>query len=94
MRAKTKEQALKEANQLVEWCKVHHKSTPVCKYFSKRYCNDPKRQKGMWCILQYLKEAAADRRGGWFPEAFKVLDDAFGPAWRQKSMGEIWRGGR
>lgn len=32
----------------------------------------------MSLLLQYFKRARAGKRGGWFPEAFEVLDKGFG----------------
>lgn len=88
VRSKTEQQALKEAEQLVQWCKQHWHGEPVSRHITSCRRVDPKAQKDMWRILKYLKEAAANVRGGCFPEAFKVLDDAFGAeVWRQKKGG-------
>lgn len=45
---------------------------------------------------EVLRDARAGVRGGWFPDAFKILDDAFGAdEWQLERRGEaghaVWR---
>ena len=67
----------------------------MAKRFDKNICDDEPKHQRMWNILQYLQEARAGTRGGWFPGAFDVLNDAFGAEkWQRKSRNGEWGHGR
>ena len=57
--------------------------------FNPLLCNDEEGHRRMWPLMKYLREARAGVRGGWFPDAFKILDDAFGAdEWQLERRGE------
>lgn len=81
---KTREQALAEAKELAAWRLEEEKEQG--KPVSQRLDADKAKRKRMWRLLDYFKTARAGNRESSFPEAFEVLDNAFG--------GKDWQANR
>jgi hypothetical protein len=56
--------------------------------FDRSRCDDEAGHRAWWACLRAFKNAAAGK-GEQSPEAYKILDEAFGPGWRTSSRGTI-----
>lgn len=74
--------ALKEAQDLVAWCGQHNGNRLVKRNLDETLCDDPSQHNKHWAFLSSMKRSASGKTRE-FPEAFAVLDEAFGAkAWR------------
>jgi hypothetical protein len=75
--------ALKEAQDLVTWCRQHHSNKLVKRRLDRTLCDDPSQHGKHLGTLRFLKLSASGKTADEYPEAFGVLDEAFGAkAWR------------